>query len=83
MTRAPNRPRVPDVAPFVRELYRDHGAGCCMHVQLDDGNVADAFFDAESRGYVERCGNPEHLALFDALAKMTVTQRRKLARLSR
>ncbi len=81
--RDPNRPSVPDVLPMVRALYAepDCGAGCCMHVQLDDGNVEDRFFDADSRAWVEQCGNPAHLVLFDLLAKMTPTQRRKVARI--
>jgi len=39
--KATDRPTVPDVLPLVREIYKSHAAGCCLHILTDDGNVAD------------------------------------------
>lgn len=36
---APKRQNVsPRAAELVRQIYENHGAGCCWHVVLDDGN---------------------------------------------
>lgn len=48
-----------------------------MHVQLDDGNLEDHFFRAESRAWVEECGCDTGLVVFDALAAMRRTARKK------
>lgn len=75
-----NRPTSDIVGLKVAELYRSPSgaAGCCLHVQLDDGNLADRFFDDEARARV----NPEHslcLELFDLLRAMKRTARAKAA----
>ena len=72
------RPSVPEVLLLVKALYQEHLAGCCLHVQLDDGNLSDAFFDDESRQTVLHCGNAEHLHLFNMLAKMTHSKRARV-----
>ena len=45
----PNRPKVPELVPLIRELYGTYngGAGCCCHVMLDDGNYDCANFCLE------------------------------------
>jgi hypothetical protein len=30
-----------EMQPLVKAIYARHGAGCCWHVVLDDGNVGD------------------------------------------
>jgi len=36
------KPTVPEVLPMVRQYYaQGHGAGGCLHIVLDDGNVRD------------------------------------------
>jgi hypothetical protein len=68
------KPTVPEVLPFVNELYKRHAAGCCLHVVLDDGNVEDSS--------VEHCiENAEHddcIRLAHLLRLMSKTQRKKL-----
>jgi len=73
------KPTVPEIAPLVRALYRSRhgGAGCCLHVVLDDGNVEDSSVEfcilyATERGH-EFC-----TALGRALRSMSRTQRLKL-----
>lgn len=80
------RPTAHEVAKLIRLHYarRDHGAGGCMHVQLDDGNLEDRFFDDKSRAYVgayDGC-TPECAALFDLLKAMKQTGRRKAVTLA-
>ncbi len=72
------RPTVPDVMPLVQAVYARHAAGCCLHVMIDDGNVADVFatgalVEAYARGHAD-C-----IAAAEILAQMTTTQRRKVA----
>jgi hypothetical protein len=75
-----DRPTVPQVLPFVRAYYNDHGAGGSLHVVLDDGNLDD--------GYVQGCiewaeerGDAPGAALARLLLQMTLTQRNKVYRL--
>jgi hypothetical protein len=75
-----SRPTSDVVGLKVAELYASPGgaAGCCLHVQLDDDNLADRFFDDEARARI----NPEHalcLELFDLLRAMKRTARAKAA----
>jgi hypothetical protein len=72
------RPTSDVVRPKIRAIYATPGggAGCCLHCQLDDGNLENRFFDAETRADI----NPEHplcLEVFDLLAAMRITARRK------
>lgn len=71
------KPTVPEVLPLARAVYARNLAGCCLHVVLDDGNVADSFawaclLDARAAGHAD-C-----IALAEAVAQMSPTQRRKL-----
>jgi len=79
---APDRPTVAEVLADLRPFWGAHGDRdplyCCLHVQLGDGNLADNFFDADARMRAAECKHAEHLALFDKLTKMSVTQRKKL-----
>jgi hypothetical protein len=75
------KPTVPEVLPLVQALYArwDGGAGCCMHILLDDTNVDDD----SARFCLQRAretGHPDCLALGELLVRMSKTQRRKLAR---
>lgn len=81
-----DRPKVPDVAPLVRALYRRHSAGCCWHIVLDDGNYDSVAWCVE---YIEKnggCQDSDHpgatecLELAKLLPLMSRTQLRKLAR---
>lgn len=79
LIRTDRKPTVPDVAPVVRALYLMCGAGCCLHVVLDDGNVETDSVRwcgqwATSQGH-RGCG-----ALADVLLRCSTTQRIKLAR---
>ncbi len=73
-----DRPTLPDLAPFVKSIYTRHCAGCCLHIVLDDTNVAD--------GHVEFClekarerGHADCITAAEMLLAMTTTQRRKAA----
>lgn len=76
------KPTVPEVAPLVRALYArwGGGAGCCLHVVLDDGNVEDSFVDhcIES---ARELGHGDCLLLGYLLRDMSKTQRIKLGRI--
>lgn len=74
------KPTIPEVAPLVRDIYSRHAAGCCLHIVLDDHNVANSSVDlcidcAEKAGH-ERCW-----MLAKLLRLMSKTQRRKLGML--
>jgi hypothetical protein len=69
----------------VRDLYYavydsdGGGAGCCLHIVLDDGNIQD--------DHVQYClekarlaNHPNCVALAEALLSMSKTQRLKLGR---
>jgi hypothetical protein len=77
--RNPNRPTVPEIRPYVAAIYArpGGGAGCCLHVVLDDHNVSDVFV----RGCLESAQSRGHLGcalLAVLLLRMTRTQRLKL-----
>jgi hypothetical protein len=74
------KPTVPEVLPLVRAHYDHHSAGCCLHVVLDDGNVADAFMPGTEALARER-GHKECAELAALLSQMSPTQRRKLVTL--
>ena len=81
-----DRPTVPEVLPLVRALYRRHGAGCCWHVVLDDGNaeratVAWCAAQLETQP-CEAGPTSECHALAKLLPLMSPTQVRKLSALS-
>jgi hypothetical protein len=61
-------------AALIKMVYQSNPAGGGLHVQLDDKNLADRFFDDESRA---SCQTEIELKCFDYLKKMSITQRRK------
>jgi hypothetical protein len=64
---------------LARELYRQHPAGCCLHVVLDDGNTKDRFV-AFCEQYAKEKGHAECRELARELAKLSLTDRKKLRR---
>lgn len=73
------KPTVPEVTPLVEALYQRHGAGCCLHIVLDDGNVRDSDVDF-CVTYAEEQGHEDCLHLAQQLRAMSRTQRAKLGR---
>ena len=71
------KPTVPEALPFVRTLYESHGAGCCLHIVLDDGNIEDSSVEFCIR-YAEEQGHGSCAALARMLRSMSKTQRQKL-----
>lgn len=78
-----DRPTIPDVVPLLLRFYKheENGSGGYLHIVLDDGNIA--------RGHIEWCGttareagDEEAARIADLMAQMTLTQRRKLYRMS-
>ncbi len=76
------RPEAPEAAEAIRRVYEQSSVGCCVHVQCDDGNLEDRFFDEESRGFIEP-GHDDCLKAFELLRQMRVTARRKAVALAR
>jgi hypothetical protein len=76
-----NKPTVPEALPLVRELYAQPGggAGCCLHVVLDDGNVHDDNVRFCINEAVD-LGHPRCEELARLLLRMSRTQRLKLYR---
>lgn len=72
----PGRPKVPEVKSLVREIYNQPmgGAGCCMHIVLDDGNIEDDSI----RYCLERAQHDLCRQVATMMLQMTKTQRRKL-----
>ncbi len=78
------RPSVPEVAPLVRALYRRNGggAGCCLHIVLDDDNVRNsnvAFCLEEAR----QKKHVDCIELAEKLVEMSTTQRLVLRHVAR
>lgn len=76
------KPTVPEVLPEAREFMRRTVSGCCLHVLLDDGNVADHFARSCLESARER-GHTECEALAEKLVRMSATQRKKICRRAR
>lgn len=75
-----HKPSVPDIAPWCAALYASEngGAGCCLHITLDDNNIEDHSVEFCIQTAVEI----EHwhcAMLARALRSMSKTQRTKLA----
>jgi len=72
-----DKPTIHEVWPLVRELYSRHGAGCCLHIVLDDGNVMDddVRFCIE---WADKEGCKPCAELGQLLLRMSRTQRKKL-----
>lgn len=77
-----DRPTVPEMAEWVREFYRMPGneVGGSLHIVLDDKNLADHHV-ASCIEFARERGDAEGERLAETLARMSVTQRRKLANL--
>jgi hypothetical protein len=75
------RPTVPEALPLTRAIYRRSSVGCCLHIVLDDGNVETAHV-ASCLDYARENGHADCIAAAEALLRMTVTQRRKIIRLT-
>lgn len=73
-----DKPTVPQVAPMVRALYERSGAGCCLHVVLDDQNIDDKSVQF-CVTYAQEKGHQECESLARILLRMSKTQRLKLA----
>jgi hypothetical protein len=71
--RDPNRPKVPQVAEMIRDLYLSPGGsvGCCLHVVVDDFNIRSLDWTlAHIKDGHERCRRTA-----EALNAMTTSQR--------
>lgn len=73
------KPTVPEVLPLVRDLYArpNGGAGCCLHIVIDDGNVDDDSV-AHCLSLARLDGHADCERLAKLLALMSKTQRQKL-----
>lgn len=73
------RPTVPEVVPLIRAVYKrpDGGAGCCLHVEIDDGNIGDVFMPGMLAA-ARAAGHPECIAAAEAFAQLTTSQRRRV-----
>jgi hypothetical protein len=73
------RPTTDRVIPLARALYARHGAGCCLHLVLDDGNYGDDIVESCERG-AAAAGHADCLELAGLLRQMSKTQRGKVAK---
>ncbi len=76
------KPTIPQVLPLVRALYRRNGAGCCLHIVLDDSNIHDSHVDF-CIAQASASNHDDCLELGRQLRLMSKTQRSKLSRLAR
>jgi hypothetical protein len=76
-----SKPTVPDVLPLVRALYATEHGGCggCLHLVLDDGNVADDNV-RYCLGIATERGCAQCAELGALLLRMSKTQRLKVRR---
>lgn len=76
-----DKPTIPEVLPLVyayRDSKLENGIGGNLHIVLSDGNVADG--DVEfCRARAEESGDLFGVKLAEILARMSKTQRRKIA----
>lgn len=72
------KPTLPEVLPLVCAVYRRHGAGCCLHIVMDDGNVGDGSARF-SLALAQVKGHADCIAAAEMLVQMSKTQRRKIA----
>ena len=80
MTAHRPKPTVPEVLPLARAIYlRDGGgAGCCLHVVLDDNNVGAKHVEGIEAAARER-GHEDCAELAALLARMSTSQRRRIS----
>lgn len=76
------KPTISEVLPLVRAYYAKPGndVGGCLHVVLDDGNVADGHVRA-CMEFAKKQGDAAGVELAQVILRMSKTQRRKLARM--
>ena len=72
---------VPDVLPLARAIYARSCVGCCLHIVLDDDNVADSHVQFCVEWAVKQ-GHADCEQLARQLLTMSKTQRLKLAKLT-
>jgi hypothetical protein len=74
------RPRIPEVAPLIRDYYALDGnsTGGSLHLVLDDGNVRRRHVEF-CRDYALDLGDQAGVEIADMLLLMTVSQRRRLS----
>jgi hypothetical protein len=77
------KPTVPEVLPLARAVYAKPlgGAGCCLHIVLDEGNVDDRSVDF-CLDYARRKGHDDCARLAEILRSMSKTQRLKIGALA-
>lgn len=75
------KPTVPEVLPLVQAYYAKEGnsVGGSLHIVLSDCNVSDDDVEFCRKGALER-GDEDGVCLAELLARMSKTQRLKLAR---
>lgn len=75
------KPTIPEVRPLVQALYATDGggAGCCLHIVLDDSNIEDGSVEF-CIGWAQKHSHPDCEKLGRLLLQMSKTQRLKLAR---
>lgn len=66
-----------EMLPLAWDIYRDHAAGCCLHVALDDGNLEDGHV-SWLLSYAREHGHPACIALAEMMQRSSRTQREKL-----
>jgi len=71
------KPTVEEVLPLVKELYERNGAGGCLHIVLDDGNLDDHNVEFCIR-WAEDQSCPRCVTLGNLLYKMEYSGRSKL-----
>jgi hypothetical protein len=60
----------------IRAFMRQHPAGCCLHIVLDDGNLENGFVDY-CLEYATTNGHEECMAVAKIVQRMSKTQRKK------
>ena len=76
------KPTIPEVEAVVREYYKDHPTGGCLHIVLEDGNVTHS--DITYCVYAAlRDDDLDGAYLAVVLGMMSTTQRRKLYRMDK
>lgn len=71
------KPTIPEVLDRFRAYHQQHPTWGCLHIVLDDENVADA--DVRyCLAYAQHEGDTEGVALAEILLAMSRTQRLKL-----
>ncbi len=58
------------VLALIVELYRDEPVGGMLHVQLDDGNLEDVFFDDPFDDWLKRLHDREPLAVEEEIVEL-------------